>query len=146
MGNGIFNPKAGGHTDTEQSTEARRNKGAIGSRSNNLVSLIGADNVSRRNFKYEGTYYVTEDGELYGKEYVIAQKVQRTGINKDTLRRHKYQDRFTEETYRTESGIKTALPMYYKQKIWTDQTLFFCCMLSLYLPLLVCELYRNTLG
>ena len=38
-------------------------------------------------------------------------------INKDTLRRHKYQDRFTEETYRTESGIKAALPMYYKQKI-----------------------------
>lgn len=43
------------------------------------MKLIGADNVSRRNFKYEGTYYVTEDGELYDKEYVIAQKVQRTG-------------------------------------------------------------------
>ena len=42
-------------------------------------------------------------------------------INKDTLRRHKYQDKFTEETYKTESGIKTALPMYYKQKIWTTQ-------------------------
>ena len=42
-------------------------------------------------------------------------------INKNTLRRHRYQDRFTEETYKTESGIKVALPMYYKQKIWTDQ-------------------------
>ena len=41
--------------------------------------------------------------------------------NKILLRRHKYQDRFTEETYRTDPGIKTALPMYYKQKIWTDQ-------------------------
>lgn len=45
------------------------------------MKLIGAENVSRRNFKYEGTYYVTEDGELYDKEYVIAQKIQRTGIN-----------------------------------------------------------------
>lgn len=45
------------------------------------MQLIGADKVSRRNFKYEGTYYVTEDGELYDKKRVIAQKVQRTGIN-----------------------------------------------------------------
>ena len=39
----------------------------------------------------------------------------------NTLRRHKYHDKFTEETYRTGSGIKVALPTYYKQKIWTDQ-------------------------
>lgn len=45
------------------------------------MKLIGADNVSRRNFKYEGTYYVTEDGELCDKEYVTTQKVQRTGVN-----------------------------------------------------------------
>lgn len=81
MGNRIFNPKAGGHTDTEQNTEARRNSGDIGDRSNNLIKLIGAERVSRRNFKYEGTYYVTEDGELYDKERVIAQKVQRTGVS-----------------------------------------------------------------
>ena len=37
--------------------------------------------MSRRDFKYEGTYYVTEDGEVYDKEYVTTQKVQRTGIN-----------------------------------------------------------------
>ena len=55
--------------------------GDIGDRSSNLVKLIGADNVSKRNFKYEGTYYVTEDGELYDQEYVIAQKVQRTGVS-----------------------------------------------------------------
>lgn len=79
MGNGILNPKAGGHTDTEQSTKAYRNRGAIGDRSNNLVKLIGADRVSRRDYRYEGTYYVTEDGEVYDKEYVISQKLQRTG-------------------------------------------------------------------
>lgn len=79
MGDGIFNPKAGGHTDAEQNTEARRNKGAIGSRSNNLVKLIGAERVSRRNFKYEGTYYITEDGEIYDKKYAETHKLQRTG-------------------------------------------------------------------
>ena len=42
-------------------------------------------------------------------------------INKNTLKRHRYQAKFTEETYKTESGIKATLPMYYKQKIWTDQ-------------------------
>lgn len=81
MGNGIFNPKAGEHTGTEQNTKARRNRGAIGDRSNNLVNLIGAERVSRRNYKYEGTYYITEDGEIYDKEYVETHKPQRTGVN-----------------------------------------------------------------
>lgn len=81
MGNGIFNPKAGEHTGTEQNTKAHRNRGAIGDRSSNLIKLIGAERVSRRDFKYEGTYYVTEDGEVYDKECVIAQKVQRTGVS-----------------------------------------------------------------
>lgn len=81
MGNGIFNPKAGGHTDTEQSTKARRNSGAVGDRSNNLVNLIGAERVSRRSFKYEGTYYITEDGEICSEEYVKTQKPQRTGVS-----------------------------------------------------------------
>ena len=81
MGNGIFNPKAGEHTGTEQNTKAHRNRGAIGSKSNNLVNLIGAERVSRRNFKYERTYYITEDGEIYDKEYVITKKAQRTGVS-----------------------------------------------------------------
>ena len=45
------------------------------------MKLIGAENVSRRNFKYEGTYYVTEDGELCDKECIITQKAQRTGVS-----------------------------------------------------------------
>ena len=67
--------------NTKQNTDTNRDRGDIGDRSSNLVKLIGADNVSRRNFKYEGTYYVTEDGELYDKEYVTTQKVQKTGIS-----------------------------------------------------------------
>lgn len=57
------------------------NKGEIGNRSINLVNLIGAERVSRREFIYEGTYYVTEDGELYDKEYVNTHRPPRTGVS-----------------------------------------------------------------
>mgnify|MGYP000010623272 CR=1 FL=1 len=81
MENRIWNQKPRGRAKTKQNTDTYNARGDIGDRSSNLIKLIGADRVSRRNFKYEGTYYVTEDGELYDKEYVIAQKVQRTGVS-----------------------------------------------------------------
>lgn len=80
MGNRIWNQKAGRHHGTKQNTETYNREG-IAARSNNLANLIGAKRVSRREFNYEGTYYVTEDGEVYDKEYVTSQKVQRTGVN-----------------------------------------------------------------
>lgn len=81
MENRIWDQEPGRRVKTKQNTETYPTGGAIGDRSSNLVKLIGADNVSQRNFKYEGTSYVTEDGELYDKEYVITQKVQRTGTS-----------------------------------------------------------------
>lgn len=81
MENRVWNQEAGRNINTKQNTDASKGRGNIGDRSSNLIKLIGADNVSRRNFKYEGTYYVTEDGELYDKEDVIAKKVQRTGVS-----------------------------------------------------------------
>lgn len=81
MENRGCNQKVGKHINTKQNTDTNKDRGDIGNRSNNLIKLIGAERVSRRNFKYEGTYYVTEDGELYDKERVIAQKVQRTGVS-----------------------------------------------------------------
>ena len=81
MENRDRNQEVGKHINTKQNTDTNRGRGDIGDRSNNLIQLIGAERVSRRNFKYEGTYYVTEDGELYDKEHVITQKVQRTGIS-----------------------------------------------------------------
>lgn len=81
MDNRVCNQEIRRHNNTKQNTAATRGRGDIGDRSSNLVKLIGADRVSRRNFKYEGTYYVTEDGELYDKEHVTAQKVQRTGVS-----------------------------------------------------------------
>lgn len=81
MENRNCNQEGGKHINTKQSTDTNKDGGDIGDRSNNLIKLIGAERVSRRNFQYEGTYYVTEDGELYDKERVIAQKVQRTGVS-----------------------------------------------------------------
>lgn len=81
MENRSRNQEIGKHINTKQNTDTNRHGGDIGDRSNNLIKLIGAERVSRRNFKYEGTYYVTEDGELYDKERVIARKVQKTGVS-----------------------------------------------------------------
>lgn len=81
MENRIWDQKPRRRVNTEQSTDTYNARGDIGDRSSNLIKLIGADRVSRRNFKYEGTYYVTEDGEVYDKKYVITQKVQRTGVS-----------------------------------------------------------------
>ena len=80
MGNRIWNQKVGRHPNTKQNTETY-NRGEIGARSNNLAKLIGAERVSRREFNYEGTYYVTEDGEVYDKKYTTSQKAQRTGVS-----------------------------------------------------------------
>lgn len=80
MGSRICNQKDRRHSDTKQNTEAY-NRGEIRARAHNLTELIGADRVSRQEYIYEGTYYVTEDGELYDKEYVKSKKAQRTGVS-----------------------------------------------------------------
>lgn len=81
MGSGIRDQKSRECVDAKQDYKASEGRGDIGDRSDNLVKLIGADRVSRRDFKYEGTYYVTEDGETYDKEYVNTHKPPRTGVN-----------------------------------------------------------------
>lgn len=81
MENRIRNQEVRRRINTKQNTDTHNARGDIGNRSSNLIKLIGAERVSRRNFKYEGTYYVTEDGEVYDKEHVTAQKVQRTGVS-----------------------------------------------------------------
>lgn len=81
MENRIWDQEPGRHFKTKQNTATCPTGGAIGSRSSNLVALIGADRVSRRNFKYEGTYYLTEDGELYDNEYMNTHNPYRTGVS-----------------------------------------------------------------
>lgn len=81
MGNGIHNQKNREYIDQKQDNKFSNGRGDIGDRSSNLTRLIGAEAVSKRNFIYEGTFYVTEDGETFDKEYVDTQKPQRTGVN-----------------------------------------------------------------
>ena len=81
MENRIWDQGSGRRVKTKQNTGTYPTGGAIGDRSNNLVALIGADRVSQRNFKYEGTYYLTEDGELYDNEYMNTHNPYRTGVS-----------------------------------------------------------------
>lgn len=81
MENRIWNQESRRRIKTKQNTDTDPTGGAIGDRSSNLVKLIGADTVSRRNFKYEGTYYLTEDGELYDNEYMNTHNPYRTGVS-----------------------------------------------------------------
>ena len=74
--------------------------------------------MNERTINYIVKYVTKRDEsnpEFNGKIFT-SKKIGINYINKNTLRRHRYQDRFTEETYRTNSGIKIALPTYYKQK------------------------------
>lgn len=80
MGNRIRNQEVRGHPEKKPNSEIHA-RGEIGDRDSNLIKLIGAERVSRREFRYEGTYYVTEDGETYDKEYVIIHKPPRTGVS-----------------------------------------------------------------
>lgn len=81
MGNGIRNQKNREYINQKQDNIFTKGRGDIGDRSSNLTKLIGAETVARRDFRYEGTFYVTEDGETFDKEYVDTQKLQRTGIS-----------------------------------------------------------------
>lgn len=80
MGNRICNQKNRKYINSKQNFKAHNSRGGIGERSSNLVKLIGVERVVRQNFGYEGTYYVTEDGELYDDKYVDTHKPLRTGV------------------------------------------------------------------
>lgn len=80
MGSRICNQKNRKHFDAEQNYKTYKNRGGIGDRAENLRELIGLERVIRQNFGYEGTYYVTEDGETYDDEYVDTHNPRRTGV------------------------------------------------------------------
>ena len=80
MGSRICDQKDRRYPDTEQNFKAYKDRGGIGDRAGSLPELIGLERVVRQDFGYEGTYYVTEDGETYDNEYVNTHKPQRTGV------------------------------------------------------------------
>lgn len=81
MGSRICNQKNRKHTEEEQNYRAYKDRGGIGDRAESLRELIGLERVVRRDFRYEGTYYVTEDGETYDDEYVDTHHPRKTGVN-----------------------------------------------------------------
>lgn len=80
MGNRICNQKSRRHIEAEQNFRTYKDRGGIGDRSARLVELIGLERVSRQDFRYEGTFYVTEDGETYDVEYMATHNPIRTGV------------------------------------------------------------------
>lgn len=80
MGSRICNQKSRKRTEAEQNFRAYKDRGGLGDRSANLSELIGLERVSRQDFGYEGTFYVTEDGETFDKEYVDTHNPIRTGV------------------------------------------------------------------
>lgn len=80
MGSRIHNQKDRGHPNAKQDLKAYKDRGGIGDRDENLRELIGLERIVRRDFGYEGTYYVTEDGETYDDEYVDTHNPRRTGV------------------------------------------------------------------
>lgn len=81
MGSGNYNQKDRRHPNEKQDFKAYKNRGGIGDRAENLRELIGLERVVRQDFGYEGTFYVTEDGETYDDEYVDAHNPRKTGVN-----------------------------------------------------------------
>ena len=79
MGSRICNQKDRKYPGKKQNAKTCK-RGDIGERSNNLTELIGAGRVSRKDFGYEGTYYVTEDGETYDNKYVDTHNPPKTGV------------------------------------------------------------------
>lgn len=80
MGNRIRNQKNRRYINAEQNFKTYKDRGGIGDRAENLVELIGVERVVQQDFGYEGTYYVTEEGETYDDKYVDTHKPQRTGV------------------------------------------------------------------
>ncbi len=68
--------------------------------------------------------YVHKQDELH-TEY-IPKVLTSKGIGKNYIKtwnskRHKYINKNTKETYKTEKGHEIAMPIYYRNKIWTDE-------------------------
>lgn len=93
MGSGIYNQKDRRHPNAKQDFKAYKNRGGIGDRAESLRELIGLERVVRQDFRYEGTYYVTEDGETYDDEYVDAHNPRRTGVKFYEVSNWKYNKR-----------------------------------------------------
>lgn len=93
MENRVWNQKSRKGVGTKQNTNTHCDDRYIGDRSSNLIKLIGAERVSRRNFKYEGTFYITEDGEIHDKKLINVRKIRKTSISYYEITDWEYDER-----------------------------------------------------
>lgn len=93
MGGRICNQKNRRHTEAEQNFRTHKDRGSIGDRAANLIELLGLERVSRQDYEYEGTFYVTEDGETYTKESVYTLNPTRTGVKFYEVSNWKYNEK-----------------------------------------------------
>ena len=93
MGSRIYNQKDRRCPNEKQDFKAYKDRGGIGDRAENLIELIGAKRVSLQNYGYEGTFYVTEDGETYDNEYMNTHNPIRTGVNFYEVSNWRYNER-----------------------------------------------------
>lgn len=93
MGDRICSQENRRYPETKQSLKAYENRGGIGDRSGSLTELIGLERVVRKDFGYEGTFYVTEDGETYDDKYVDTHNPRRTGVKFYEVSNWKYNKR-----------------------------------------------------
>ena len=93
MGRRICNQKNRRYTEAEQNFRTCKGRGDIGDRATNLIELIGLERVSRQEYEYEGTLYVTEDGETYSKEFVYTLNPTRTGVKFYEVSNWKYNEK-----------------------------------------------------
>lgn len=93
MGNRICNQKSRDYINAEQNFRTYKDRGGIGDRAANLIELLGLERVSRQDYEYEGTFYVTEDGETYSKEFVYTLNPTRTGVKFYEVSNWKYNEK-----------------------------------------------------
>lgn len=93
MGSRICNQKDRRNPNAKQDFKAYKDRGGIGDRAESLRELIGLERIVRQNFGYEGTYYVTEDGETYDNEYVNTHNPRRTGVKFYEVSNWRYNER-----------------------------------------------------
>lgn len=79
--------------------------------------------VSAKTINYISKYVTKMDP--YNKQYKskiwVSKGFGKSYINKQEAKLNKYNGELTDETYRQETGHKTAMPTYYRNKIYTDK-------------------------
>lgn len=81
----------------------------------------GYVNEKTINYIVKYVHKTDEKHKEYKSKILCSQGIGKGYINRTDSEKNKYNDKGTNETYRTRSGIKTGLPIYYRNKIYSDE-------------------------